>query len=390
MIDVDELTRTLLPHDAERARLVGRVSVPGLGPSVVLVDGDEVVELTGRGLPTVAALLAQPDPVAACRPGPDATRWSLAEVVAATVAEDRERPRLLAPIDLQVVKACGVTFVESLLERVIEERAAGDPERAAELRERIGTAIGGSLRSIVPGSDQAQEVARMLKAEGMWSQYLEVGIGADPEVFTKAPVLSSVGCGVDIGVRPDSHWNNPEPELVLLVGPDGRIRGATLGNDVNLRDFEGRSALLLGEAKDNNASSALGPFVRLLDQDYGLDDLRSTQIDLRVTGSDGFVLEGSNSLEQISRDLLDLVGHVTAHHQYPDGFALFTGTLFAPIQDRERPGGGFTHHRDDVVRIHNDRLGTLVNRVRSTDEVAPWEFGISALMENLAVRGLLG
>ena len=277
------------------------------------------------------------------------------------------------------------------VERVIEEQAAGDPDLAAGIRARIGESIGANLRGIVPGSDRAAEVARILKAEGLWSQYLEVGIGPDAEIFTKSQPMAAVGWGADVGLHPVSRWNNPEPEVVLAVDSRGRIKGATLGNDVNLRDVEGRSALLLGKAKDNNASAAIGPFLRLFDAGYGLDDVRRAELTLRVEGTDGYVLDGRSSMDQISRDPADLVAQaIGRHHQYPDGFMLYLGTLFAPTQDRDAPGQGFTHHPGDVVTISEPSLGALVNTVRLSTECPPWDFGAGALMRNLAGRGLLG
>ena len=228
-----------------------------------------------------------------------------------------------------------------------------------------------------------------MQAQGIWSQYLEVGIGKDAEVFTKAPVLSSVGTGSDVGIRTDSHWNNPEPEVVLAVNSRGVIQGAALGNDVNLRDIEGRSALLLGKAKDNNASCAIGPFIRLFDDSFTLDHVRLEVVHLRVTGEDGFVMDGVNSMDQISRDPLDLVQQVMGAHQYPDGFMLFLGTLFAPTQDRGQKGAGFTHHLGDKVCISSQHLGVLCNRVSHSETAAPWQFGLRALFNNLAARGLL-
>jgi fumarylacetoacetate (FAA) hydrolase family protein len=296
----------------------------------------------------------------------------------------------LAPADLQAIKACGVTFAQSMIERVIEEKAAGNPDRAASIRERVSTLIGGSLTNIKAGSPEAATVKQALIEEGIWSQYLEVGIGPDAEVFTKSPVLSSVGWGSDVGLHPISTWNNPEPEIVLAVNSRGEIKGATLGNDVNLRDVEGRSALLLGKAKDNNASCSIGPFIRLFDASYSLDDVRKAELDLKVTGTDGFVLHGKSSMSQISRDPTDLVKQtVGAHHQYPDGFMLFLGTLFAPTQDRDAKNQGFTHKIGDVVEISSAGLGALVNTVRLSTECPPWTFGISSLMGNLAKRGLL-
>ena len=302
----------------------------------------------------------------------------------------RSLPYFLAPSDLQVIKACGVTFATSMLERVIEEQARGDASKAQSIRATITEVIGTDLSRIEPGSDAAMRLKDHLIAQGAWSQYLEVGIGKDAEVFTKCPPMAAVGTGSEIGIRRDSDWNNPEPELVLAIGAHGRIVGACLGNDVNLRDFEGRSALLLGEAKDNNASCALGPLVRLLDQTLSLDQLRSTTISLEVRGEDGFLLSGSSSLAEISRDITDLAAQtIGTNHQYPDGVFLFTGTMFAPIQDRDQPGEGFTHKVGDQVSIACPELGTLVNRVDLCERIAPWEFGAHALMGNLVRRNLL-
>ncbi|WP_447728991.1 fumarylacetoacetate hydrolase family protein [Sphingomonas koreensis] len=293
---------------------------------------------------------------------------------------------LLAPIDLQCVKACGVTFAVSAIERVIEERARGDASQAAAIRAELEDKIGGGIRSVVPGSEDAAKLKAALIEAGMWSQYLEVAIGPDAEVFTKAPVLSSVGWGAQVGIRSDSSWNNPEPEVVVIANAAGRVVGATLGNDVNLRDFEGRSALLLGKAKDNNAACAIGPFVRLFDANFGIDDVRNAELDLLIEGPEGYRLEGHSSMNQISRDPLELVRQTLSEHQYPDGFALFLGTLFAPVQDRDDPGRGFTHKVGDTVRIHSPKLGTLANRVTTSKDAAAWTFGIRDLYRSLAAR----
>ncbi|MGA5443520.1 fumarylacetoacetate hydrolase family protein [Streptomyces griseoincarnatus] len=380
---------TVLPEDAGRAALVARVHDPeGGGPCVAAVRGERVVDLTAVA-PTVSDLLERDDAAEVVREADGGRAWRLDDLLGAPPGQG-DVPHLLAPVDLQVIKAAGVTFARSLLERVIEERTGGDPAQATRVRERVVRLVGGRLDGIRPGSPEAAKVKELLLAEGLWSQYLEVGIGPDPEVFTKAPVLSAVGTGADIGVLRASVWNNPEPEAVLVVDSRGRVRGATLGNDVNLRDVEGRSALLLSRAKDNNASCAIGPFVRLLDDGFGIDAVRGLDIDLRVEGPDGYVLRGSSSLREISRDVLDLVSATYgAHHQYPDGFALFTGTLFAPTEDRRAPGEGFTHEYGDTVHISSPRLGALVNTVVPSEEAPPWTSGVGALMRSLARRGLL-
>ncbi|MGY4541882.1 fumarylacetoacetate (FAA) hydrolase family protein [Arthrobacter sp. UYNi723] len=371
---------SVLPDDAARALLIGRVwDVETGGPRVVAVQEQDVFDLQHLA-ETVSELLERPDLVAAVRAAMTVPRWKTSEIIHASLTRDAARPHFLAPVDLQVIKACGVTFVDSMIERVIEERCGGDASRAAEMRELVGRALGGSISSIRPGSPAAAEAKKVLIAEGLWSQYLEVGIGPDPEVFTKAPVLSSVGLGAGVGIPAFSSWNNPEPELVLIATSAGTVVGATLGNDVNLRDVEGRSALLLGKAKDNNASSALGPLIRLFDDGFTLETLRQEEILLRIEGEDGYSLEGRNSVSRISRPFEELVtATVGKHHQYPDGFALFTGTLFAPTQDRDHPGQGFTHHLGDTVTIRSSHLGALVNVVGAAEELPEWSFGLRQL-----------
>ncbi|ABC93198.1 hypothetical conserved protein (plasmid) [Rhizobium etli CFN 42] len=386
------MSHPLLDAAASGGLFVGRVWNPeAAGPSIVTLREGMLIDITSREAPTLSALLENEDAAGFVRAATGKAIGSLEEIAAnSTGTPDTARPYLLAPADLQAVKACGVTFAQSMIERVIEEKAAGSPDRAASIRERVSGLIGGSLTNLKAGSPEAAKVKQALIDEGMWSQYLEVGIGPDAEVFTKAPVLSSVGWGADVGLHPISTWNNPEPEIVLAVNSRGEIKGATLGNDVNLRDVEGRSALLLGKAKDNNASCSIGPFVRLFDAGYGLDEVRRAELALKVTGQDGFVLHGKSSMSQISRDPTDLVKQTLGpHHQYPDGFMLFLGTLFAPTQDRDAAKQGFTHKIGDVVEISSAGLGALVNTVRLSTECPPWTFGISALMRNLATRGLL-
>ena len=380
--------REVLPADSEKALLIGRVwDVETGGPRVAAFRGDDAFDLQPTAT-TVSDLLESKSLIDDARAAMRTPRWRTADLIDASMSRDAERSHLLAPVDLQVIKACGVTFVDSMIERVIEERAGGNPQQAAKMRDRVGAALGGNLAGVRPGSKEAVEAKKVLIAEGLWSQYLEVGIGPDPEVFTKAPVLSSVGTGAMIGIPSFSSWNNPEPELVLLVNSLGVPVGATLGNDVNLRDVEGRSALLLGKAKDNNASSALGPFVRLFDGEFTLETLRTEEILLRVQGPDGYQLTGSSSVGRISRSFEELISATHGdHHQYPDGFALYTGTLFAPTQDRGEPGRGFTHQMGDTVEISSSHLGTLFNQVGATEELPPWNYGLRELMGYLSHKG---
>ena len=385
--------RECLPHDVADALLVGRAWVPSAaGPSVIGLRGAEAVDLTASH-PTVSQLLNAATAAeirAAIQKAPPL--GALDALVANSVegARDPARPWLLAPCDLQAVKASGVTFIASLLERVIEERARGNPSLADGARREIEAIVGPDLRGIRPGSAEAARVKDVLVAKGMWSQYLEVGIGPDAELFTKCPPMAPVGFGARVGIHPASVWNNPEPELVLVVDHAATIVGVSLGNDVNLRDVEGRSALLLGRAKDNNASCAIGPFIRLFDERFTLDDARRISFQTTVDGTDGFRITHTSHVSEIGRDLADLAGQAhSRYHQYPDGLVLFIGTMFTPLEDRGAPGEGFTHKVGDVVSIGAPVLGTLVNEVVHCDQAEPWTFGTGALMQNLARRGLL-
>ena len=373
-----------------RGTFVGRVWRKDCGPCVVAVRGGQVFDITSQAIPTIRDLCEADDPAKTARTAPGEDIGTVEDILTATAKGDGAA-KLLAPIDLQAIKAAGVTFAASMLERVIEEKARGDATLADGIRADIARLIGDDLSKLVPGSPEAMKLKEALIAKKAWSQYLEVGIGPDAEIFTKSQVMSAVGFGADVGIHPVSKWNNPEPECVLVVNSKGTIVGATLGNDVNLRDVEGRSALLLGKAKDNNASCALGPFIRLLDESYTLDDVNRMDVALEVDGPDGFEVRGGSTMTKISRPPLKLVeATIGKHHQYPDGFVLFCGTVFAPTQDRDAKGSGFTHKHGDVVSVANPDLGVLINTVRSTDQCPPWEFGVSHLMRNLAGRGLLG
>ncbi|MFJ4131495.1 fumarylacetoacetate hydrolase family protein [Pseudomonas cyclaminis] len=392
MSNVKLTPENTLPVDGLTGTLIGRAWIPGAiaGPSPVVLREDGVFDLSDD-FATISELLEQVSPLSAVRQAGGRYVGSIEALLGNTgVHADPSKAFLLPPADLQVIKAAGVTFASSMIERVIEEQARGDAAKAESVRSLVQEAIGDNLRAIKPGSAEAMRLKALLIKQGMWSQYLEVGIGPDAEIFTKAPVLAAVGSGSEVGIHHKSEWNNPEPEIVLAVNSLGHVHGVTLGNDVNLRDFEGRSALLLSKAKDNNASCAIGPFIRLFDEGFTLDDVRNCVVDLQVKGSDGFTLNGSSSMALISRDPLDLVAQtVGGDHQYPDGFMLFLGTLFAPTQDREEPGSGFTHKQGDQISIGSPLLGTLRNSVTYSHKAAPWTFGLRAMMRNLAARGLL-
>ena len=404
MTDPRARAASVLPTAPGTPTLVGRVWAPGSGPRLVAVNGEDLVDVTALG-PTMAELMRDDDPATTVRErlgSGDAQTWRLEDVLAATVREaDRLRATdddpsfsetvLLSPVDLQVLKAAGVTFVRSMIERVIEERVGGDPTKAAAVRDQLKETLGDSIRDVRPGSPEALSALEVLRENGLWSQYLQVGLGTHPEVFTKAPVLASVGHGADIGIAGISTWNNPEPELVLVIDGAGTVKGATLGNDANLRDMEGASALLLPLAKDNNASASLGPFIRLFDADFTLETAAATTITMRVEGEDGFVLEATAPQSEISRPVTELVEHtINRRHQYPDGLVLYCGTPFAPTEDRGEPGQGFTHADGDLVSISSPELGTLANRVTASEKAPRWSYGLLDFVRDIeATRSTL-
>jgi len=393
-----------LPEDLAQSVLIVKVWIPGRGAVLGKMTQDSVVDLSALS-PTCSGLLELGNLVAKVKghSGPELCKTSDVLTNSHYRYKDPKQAHLMAPCDLQAIKAAGVTFVQSMLERVIEEQARGDASKAQSVRQAVTAVIGENLSKVIPGSPEALALKEVLIKEGVWSQYLEVGIGVDPEIFTKSQPMSAVGTGAEIGIHPKSAWNNPEPEIVLAINSLGECVGASLGNDVNLRDFEGRSALLLGKAKDNNGSCAIGPCIRLFDDQFSIDDIRNCELELEIRGEDGFILKGSSALSKISRDPLDLVSQTLNDcHQYPDGFMLFLGTMFAPTQDRpkdegslqghseslapsekESSGEGFTHKIGDQVRIYTPRLGTLINRVNQSNQIPPWTYGVSALMKDI-------
>src|ERR1700676_1155136 len=384
--------QNILPTDWPHACLVGRVWRPDVqGPSVDVVRDGALLDIS-ETFPTMRDLCEAQKPAASVAALSGEPVGALDELLRNSPPDQRDsrKPWLLTPIDLQAIKAAGVTFAVSLLERVIEEQSRGNPQESSSIRNEIVSSVGQALDKLKPGSPEAASLKEFLIKKGLWSQYLEVGIGPDAELFTKAQPMSAVGYGHDAGFHSMSTWNNPEPEVVLIVSSAGQIQGATLGNDVNLRDVEGRSALLLGKAKDNNASCAVGPFIRLFDQSFSLEDVRQMEVHMTIVGEDGFQLHGVSSLSRISRDPSDLVAQMIGpHHRYPDGVVLFLGTMFAPTEDRDVPGMGFSHKIGDIVTISSDKLGTLANRMRHSDDCEPWDYGTAQPMRNLAMRRLI-
>ena len=375
----------------ESGTFLGRAQVPGTAhPLVVTVRDGAVVDITSANAPTVRDICEMDDPAAYVRAAKGKALGAVDAIAAASLTHAASASRLLSPVDLHAVKAAGVTFVVSLLERVIEEQARGSADKAEAIRADIHDLIGEDLSKLRPGSPEAMAIKAKLIARGAWSQYLEVGIGPDAEIFTKCQPLSSVGFGADIGLLEASTWNNPEPEIAVVAASTGRIVGATLGNDVNLRDMEGRSALLLGKTKDNNASAALGPFIRLFDDTFSIADVKKAQVNLAVEGTDGFSLEGSSSMAEISRSPEELVAAAMGpHHQYPDGMVLYLGTMFVPSKDRGEVGKGFTHKIGDTVTIWSEKLGALVNRVKYAKDCPHWTYGARSLMRDLAAAKLI-
>jgi len=384
--------QNILPTDWPLGCLVGRVWRPDVqGPSVVVVRDGALLDIS-ETFPTMRDMCEAKKPAASVAALSGEPVGTLDELLQNSPPDQRDARKawLLAPIDMQAIKAAGVTFAVSLLERVIEEQARGNPQESSSIRNEIVSSVGQALDKLIPGSRQAASLKELLLKKGLWSQYLEVGIGPDAELFTKAQPMSAVGYGHDAGFHPISSWNNPEPEVVLIVSSVGEIKGASLGNDVNLRDVEGRSALLLGKAKDNNASCAVGPFIRLFDESFSLEDIRQMEVHMTIDGEDEFHLDAVSSLSRISRDPSDLVAQMIGpHHGYPDGVVLFLGTMFAPTEDRDVPGMGFSHKIGDIVKISSDKLGALANRMRHTNDCEPWNFGATHLMRSLAKRRLI-
>jgi 2-dehydro-3-deoxy-D-arabinonate dehydratase len=199
------------------------------------------------------------------------------------------------------------------------------------------------------------QVARMEESETGASHYDRVYTADRPELFYKASARRVVGPGEAVRVRADSTWSVPEPELSLVIAPDLRIVGYTIGNDMSARDIEGENPLYLPQAKVYDQCCALGPCVRLVDPSAPLDRA-GTAIALVIRRGGHEEFRGRTDLGQMARGFEDLAAWLGREYAFPDGAILLTGTGIVPPDE-------FTLADGDEVQIEISGIGTLTNPV---------------------------
>ena len=270
------------------------------GGTVAEVDGEHY---SLERLPW-AGLFTTGDPVAA-------VRRAVESLPPGSERGQPTREELLAPVDRQEVWASGVTYLRSRTARMEESKTAG----------------GGSFY------DRVYDAER-------------------PELFFKASPARVVSPGRDVRIRADSQWNVPEPEFALVINPQRRIVGYTIGNDMSSRDIEGENPLYLPQAKCYDGSCALGPAVLLAEEPLP----PTTEIRMEVLRGGASVFRGATTMSQMKRSPDELVSYLYREMSFPYGCILMTGTGVIPPDE-------FSLRSGDEIRITVDAIGTLVNRV---------------------------
>ena len=266
----------------------------------VAAPDDTVIDLTPAGLTRLDEILAASDPLALLR----------SVVTASLPRVPLSGATLCAPVDRQEVWAAGVTYLRS-------------------------------------------KAARMEESDFSARAYDAVYAADRPEIFFKAVGEKVVGPEAPVGIRRDARWSVPEPELALVLNPQGAVVGCTIGNDMSSRDIEGENLLYLPQAKVYDRACALGPWITL-----GVPEpaARRWTIQLVITRAGRVVFSGSTPVAQLKRTFADLSDHLFRSQSFPHGVFLLTGTGIVPPDE-------FTLSAGDWVEIAIDGLGTLRNPV---------------------------